>query len=80
MENLHPGTTGRADPTRPTRKLPTRHVCARYSVSDKTIDRWVKNPKLQFPQPDWINGRRYWGEDKLDAFDRRAARTKTAAA
>jgi hypothetical protein len=79
MENLDPGTTGRASPTKPTRRLPTRQVCARYFVSDRTIDRWTADPKLKFPQPQWINGRRYWDEAELDAFDRRAARTMAIA-
>jgi predicted DNA-binding transcriptional regulator AlpA len=78
MENLDPGTTGRDSPPRPTRRLPTRLVAARYSVSDKTIDRWAADAKLGFPPPRWINGRRYWDEAELDAFDRRAARTKIA--
>jgi hypothetical protein len=78
METLDPGTTGRGSPARPARRLPTRLVCIRYCVCSKTIDRWVANPKLQFPQPQWINDRRYWDEAELDAFDRDAARTKAA--
>jgi predicted DNA-binding transcriptional regulator AlpA len=79
MENLDPQTLGRDSPTRPTRKLPTRLVCVRYSVSDKTIDRWTADAKLGFPPPTWINRRRYWDEAELDAFDRRAARTMAIA-
>jgi predicted DNA-binding transcriptional regulator AlpA len=76
VENLTPGIGH--DSTRPTRSLPTRLVAARYSVSDKTIDRWTADAKLGFPLPRWILGRRYWDEAELDAFDRRAARTKIA--
>jgi hypothetical protein len=57
------------------RKSPTRAVCNRYGVSDRTVARWWRNPKLGFPQPVTINGRLYFAYDELDAFDRaRAAR------
>jgi hypothetical protein len=38
------------------RKLPTRLVCERYGVCDRTIARWQANPELNFPQPTVING------------------------
>ena len=40
--------------------LPTTATRARYGVSDMTIFRWLADPKLCFPQPIRINGRRYW--------------------
>jgi predicted DNA-binding transcriptional regulator AlpA len=56
--------------TEPKRKLvPTREVCERYGVCDRTIDRWIEDPKLGFPQPRYIRQRRYWDEGHLDAFD-----------
>jgi predicted DNA-binding transcriptional regulator AlpA len=51
------------------RKLQTRHLCARYGVSDRTIDRWAKDARLRFPQPIRVNGRRYWDESDIAAFD-----------
>jgi len=59
------------------RKLLTRHLCARYRVSDRTIDRWVADPRLGFPQPLIVNNRRYWEESEIVAFD---ARQREAAA
>jgi predicted DNA-binding transcriptional regulator AlpA len=51
------------------RKLQTRHLCARYRVSDRTIDRWMRDPRLGFPQPVVVNRRRYWDESDIAAFD-----------
>jgi hypothetical protein len=49
--------------------LPTRTVRARYGgKSEKTIERWVARGVL--PQPDWINGRRYWRRSVLEQHER----------
>jgi DNA-binding transcriptional MerR regulator len=55
------------------RKLPTRKVCDRYDVVPRTIARWERNPELNFPQPTVINGRKYYDDDALTAFDRAQA-------
>jgi hypothetical protein len=52
------------------RKLPTRQVCARYGVCDRTIARWERDPDLKFPQATVINGRKYYDEDALTEWDR----------
>jgi hypothetical protein len=70
MEAIESGTIGRRSPSRSARKLPARRVCQRYDVCDRTLDRWVANPKLNFPKPMYVNKRRYFDEDELDAFDR----------
>jgi hypothetical protein len=50
------------------RKLSTRLVRRRYGdVCDRTVDRWIERGVL--PAPEYINGRRYWDERKLDAAD-----------
>jgi predicted DNA-binding transcriptional regulator AlpA len=51
------------------RKLQTRDLCARYGVSDRSIDRWLADERLNFPRPMRINGRRFWSEADVDAFD-----------
>lgn len=70
MEAIEPGTTGRRS-TGTAKKLPARRVCQRYDVCDRTLDRWVADPKLNFPRPMYVNKRRYFDEDELDEFDRR---------
>jgi len=58
-------------------KLPTRAVCERYSVTDRTVSRWERDPDLKFPQPTVINGRKYYDLNELEAWDL-AARAKAA--
>jgi predicted DNA-binding transcriptional regulator AlpA len=53
--------------------LPTRAVCRRYGVSDRTISRWERDPDLRFPQPVTINKRKYYDASALTAFDRAQA-------
>jgi hypothetical protein len=50
--------------------LPTRQVCERYGVSDRTIARWERDPDLRFPQATVINRRKYYPESALTVFDR----------
>lgn len=52
------------------RKLPTRQVCERYGVTDRTVARWERDPGLNFPQPTVINNRKYYDEDQLADWDR----------
>jgi predicted DNA-binding transcriptional regulator AlpA len=50
--------------------LPTRAVCRRYGVSDRTVMRWERDTTLGFPTPLKINERKYWREADLTSFDR----------
>jgi hypothetical protein len=69
MEATDPGVSGRSRLTRPAKKLPARRVCERYDICDRTLDRWLADPRLSFPKPIVINKRRYFDADELDAFD-----------
>ena len=40
--------------------LPAAAVRSRYGVSDMSLWRWLRDPKLGFPRPMRINGRRFW--------------------
>lgn len=59
--------------------LPATMVRRRYGVSDMTVFRWVNDKKLGFPQPIYINKRRYWRLADLQAFEDRQASRKEAA-
>lgn len=59
--------------------LPAAQVRARYGVSDMTVFRWLADPKLDFPDPLRINGRRYWRLADLQSFEARQASRKEAA-
>jgi predicted DNA-binding transcriptional regulator AlpA len=56
------------------RLLPIREVCRRYSVSDRTVDRWLRIGAL--PEPVRINTYRYWRESDLEAFERKNVKAK----
>ncbi|GJD58844.1 helix-turn-helix transcriptional regulator [Methylobacterium dankookense] len=59
--------------------LPASMVRRRYGVSDMTVFRWVNDQKLGFPQPIYINTRRYWRLADLEAFEARQAAKREAA-
>ena len=74
MNNLHP-TTSAADAT----LLPARDVQRRYSIVDRTLDRWVANEALSFPQPLIINRRPYFRLAEIEAWERDRARAQRVA-
>jgi len=37
-------------------------------ISDMTLWRWLHDDKLGFPKPMYINGRRYWDEEEIEAW------------
>jgi hypothetical protein len=58
--------------------LPARLVADRYKVSDRTVDRWLDDPRLAFPRPIVINRRRYFRVAELIAWEHeRAASART---
>jgi hypothetical protein len=52
---------------------PARKVCDRYDIVDRTLDRWIADPAMDFPRPLIINNRRYFSEPELIAWERRRA-------
>jgi predicted DNA-binding transcriptional regulator AlpA len=55
-----------------------KQVCERYQITDRTLDRWLANPSMEFPRPLVINTRRYFSDPDLTAWERR--RREAAAA
>jgi len=50
----------------------TRKLCG--GISDMSLYRWLKNERLGFPQPVYIQKRRYWREAEIVAWlDRQSA-------
>jgi predicted DNA-binding transcriptional regulator AlpA len=50
--------------------LTSAQVCARYGgMSDMSLSRWLNDDELGFPKPIRINGRRFWKEADLAAWD-----------
>jgi hypothetical protein len=54
-----------------TARLPTGAVAQRYGVTTRSVDRWWKNPDLNFPQPLIINGYKYWSLSDLEKWERK---------
>jgi len=56
------------------RYLPGPKVAARYDVTDMSIYRWERDPRLNFPAPIRIGRRKFWDEAALEAWERERAR------
>lgn len=60
--------------------LPARLVWERYGVSFMTINRWLKDERMHFPEPTYLGRFRYWKLSDLEAWERRqAAKSREAA-
>jgi len=53
-------------------------VCAEFDPPPavRTIDRWLKDSRIGFPQPVRIGNRRYWPADEIAEFKARKARDR----
>lgn len=67
-----------SDSTERDRLLPIRQVIARYSVTDRTIDRWLADPRVNFPKPLVIQRRRFWRLAEIENFERQRAALRAA--
>ena len=50
-------------------RIPMRDLAARYGVHVRTIERWMADPELGFPQPLYIRRRRYIRASDLQAWE-----------
>jgi predicted DNA-binding transcriptional regulator AlpA len=48
----------------------SKAVEGRYRISDRTLDRWLKNAKLAFPRPVVVNRRRYFDLSEIEAWEK----------
>jgi len=62
------------------RLLPAKKVLARYSIVDRTLNRWLLDEKMNFPKPIIVNNRRYFDERELEAWERGRVAAKTPVA
>jgi len=54
--------------------LTAKQVRERFAgISEMTLHRWRKNPRIAFPQPIRIGGRLYFRLSAIEAYERRAA-------
>ncbi len=49
--------------------VPSKTVCLRFGIVDRTLDRWIASKSLAFPRPIVINRRRYFEIDEVTAWE-----------
>jgi len=63
-----------AEVTTPAKRyIPGPKVDERYGITPMTRWRWSRNDELAFPKPIRINGRSFYAEDELEAWERQRA-------
>ena len=58
--------------------FPARKVLERYNVSDMTLHRWVRDPRMGFPAPVYFGRFRFWKISELEAWERAQPRGTAA--
>ena len=53
--------------------FPAPMVASRYHVSDMTLYRWLRDPRMDFPKPHYFGRFRYWKLSELVAWERQHA-------
>jgi hypothetical protein len=46
-------------------------VAERFAVPTRTVDRWLVDPRLEFPRPLIIHTRRYFDLAEIEGWERR---------
>jgi len=61
-----------ASTTDPEFHLTTELLAARLGVTIRSVDRWARDPRLEFPSPDLVVFRRkYWKRATIEAWEER---------
>ena len=53
---------------------------ARYSVSEMTVHRWMRDPNIKFPKPMKVNSRNFWKLADIEHWERARTRKSRSAA
>lgn len=60
--------------------LTAKHLVVRYGgISEMTLWRWVKEGRNNFPKPVYMNRRRLWPLQTIEAWERSNVRQKASA-
>jgi predicted DNA-binding transcriptional regulator AlpA len=51
----------------------SKQLEARFQRSPMTLHRWLADPELNFPEPMYIRGRRYWSVEEIEAWEKSRA-------
>jgi len=55
-------------------RLPSKAVTARFGISRRTLDRWLRDNVLNFPRPLVINHRLYFALAEIEAWETACAK------
>ena len=55
------------------KKLGTVAIAQRYGVDRRTVDRWEKDERMDFPKPIYIKKRKHRDLAELEAWERKRA-------
>ncbi|MCP8939400.1 helix-turn-helix domain-containing protein [Alsobacter sp. SYSU M60028] len=55
-------------------------MCDRYGITDRTLARWLRDNRLNFPPARVVNTRRYFDLAELEAWERSRAAVRREAA
>lgn len=58
--------------------LPAVRVLERYKISQMSLWRWQRDPRLNFPKPMRVSGRRYYRLAELEQFERERVAQRAA--
>lgn len=58
--------------------LPSSAVTAKFGITRRTLDRWMRRDALDFPKPMVVNGRLYFLQDEISAWQRESAKRLAA--
>ncbi|MGO4909521.1 helix-turn-helix transcriptional regulator [Pseudorhodobacter sp. W20_MBD10_FR17] len=61
------------------RLIGAKDVRTRFGVTDMSLWRWIRDEELNFPQPIYIQRRRFWEADAIEAFIQKQASVGQAA-
>jgi predicted DNA-binding transcriptional regulator AlpA len=83
VESKMPVALGRRAHTAPEKAgevvwLPSSTVTAKFGITRRTLDRWMRRDALDFPKPMVVNGRLYFLQDEIATWQRESARRHAA--
>jgi predicted DNA-binding transcriptional regulator AlpA len=58
------------------RYLPAMAVCARWSITDMTLYRWLRDPAKNLPRPYYFGRLRYFKLSEIEAWERSVPRSR----
>jgi predicted DNA-binding transcriptional regulator AlpA len=60
-----------------TLKLTRAQLSLRYNRDERTIDRWIRDPKMNFPEPMRIGRSALWDESEIEEWERSLPRVRS---